>query len=100
MDTLRDTLRRVLASYAGEMLNGYSYLTSNGEGTVFAVVGLGFLGDQRFVDTALVARVVRNAIVIERDVNNKPLIDSLLAAGVSRGQIILAYEGEAAPAAA
>jgi hypothetical protein len=100
METLSDTLRRVLAGYVGEMLNGYSYLTTNGEGTVFAVIGLGFIGDRRFVDTSVVARLDRNTIVVERDVNNKPLIDALLVAGVPRSQIILAYEGEAVPAAA
>lgn len=100
MDTLSETLRRTLAGYAGEMLNGYSYLTTNADGTVFVVVGMGFIGDQRFVDTSLVARLERNTVVIERDVNNKPLVDALLAAEIPRSQIILAYAGEPVQAAA
>jgi hypothetical protein len=86
----------VIAGYAGEMLNRHSYLTINGEGPVFAVIGLGHLGDQRFVDTSPVARLVRDTIVIERDANNRPLVDALLVAGVPRDQIILAYAGGAA----
>lgn len=100
MDTLGETLQRVLAGYAGEMLNGYSYLTTDADGTVFAIIGLGYIGEERFVDTSLVVRREGNTIVIERDVNNKPLIDALLAAGIPRSQIILAYTGESAPAAA
>ena len=100
MDTLRETLQRVLAGYVGEMLNGYSYLTTNADRTVFAVIGLGYIGEQRFVDTSLIVRLEHNSIVVERDVNNKPLIDALLEAGIPRSQIVLAYAGESAHAAA
>jgi hypothetical protein len=100
MNTLKETLHRVLAGYAGEMLNGYSYLTTSADGTMFAVIGLCYKGDERFVDTSLIVRLERNTIVIERDVNNKPLVDALLAAGVPRSQIILAYAGEPVHAAA
>jgi hypothetical protein len=100
MDAVRETLQRALAGYAGEMLNGYSYLTSSADGTVFAVIGLGWIDQQRFVDASLVVRLEGNTIVIERDVNNKPLIDALLAAGIPRSQVVLAYAGESSPAAA
>ncbi len=33
-------------------------------------------------------------------VNDKPLVDALVAAGVSRGQVILTYAGESAEDAA
>ena len=100
MDTLRETLQGVLAGYAGEMLNGYSYLTVNVDRTVFVIVGLGYAGDKHFVDTSLVARVADASIVIDYDINNKPLIEALLAAGVPRSQIVLAYAGESTHAAA
>jgi XisI protein len=100
MDTLSETLQRVLTGYAGEMLNGHSYLTTNADGTVVVIIGLGYIGDRHFVDTSLVARLARNTIVIEHDVNNKPLIDALLAAGIPRDQIVLAYAGESTDAAA
>jgi XisI protein len=100
MDTLSETLQRLLAGYAGDMLNGYSYLTTNADRTVFAIIGLGYIGDRHFVDTSLIARLARNTVVIEHDVNNKPLIEALLAVGIPRNQIILAYAGESTDAAA
>jgi hypothetical protein len=39
-------------------------------------------------------------IIIERDVNDKLLVDALLDAGVARRQIVLAYAGESAEEAA
>ena len=39
-------------------------------------------------------------IIIDRDINNKPLIDALVQAGVPRTQIILAYMGEPVPESA
>jgi hypothetical protein len=100
MDFLRETLERVLASYAGEMLNGYSYLTANTDQTLFAIVDVARIGNQPLVETSLVVRLEGNTIVIERDVNSKPLIDALLECGISRSQIVLASGGESTPAAA
>lgn len=94
MDTVSETLQRVLAGYAGEMLNGYSYLTTNGDGTVFAMIGVGYIGEQCVVDISLIVRLERTTIVIERDVNNKPLVDALVADGIARSQIVPAYAGE------
>ena len=75
-------------------------LTVTADGTVFAVFGVGSVGQQRFVDTSLVVRLERNAIVLGRNVNTTPLIDALLAAGIPRSQIILAYAGESTHVAA
>ena len=82
------------------MLNGYSFLTTSADANVFVIVGLGYIGDKHFVDTSLVARLAGKTIIIEYDVNNKPLIEALLAAGVPRSQIVLAYAGESSDAAA
>jgi hypothetical protein len=60
-------------------------------GTVFTV---GDLPEKRVVDAGLIVRVVDDRIIIERDVNDKPLSDALLQAGVPREQIIMAYVGE------
>ncbi len=93
MDVI-DVLNQAMADYAGEALNGHSYLVSNDDRTVFAVVSVGRVPDKRVVDTGLVAHVVNGTIIIERDVNDKPLVDALLQAGVPRDQIVLAYAGE------
>ncbi len=94
MDRLKDKLRTVLAGYTGEAINGHSYLTESGDGTVFTVVSVGDLPDKRIVDAGLIVRVVGERIIIERDVNDKPLVDALLQAQLPRQKIVLAYAGE------
>jgi len=59
-----------------------------------SVVSVGQVRDRRVVDTGLVARIKNNHIIIEYDVNDKPLVDALIQAGVPRKQIVLAYAGE------
>ena len=96
METLKNLLQQVLSGYAGEALNGYSYLTSDAANNIFTVVSVGDVRGQRVVDTGLVVRVLPDQIVIERDVNDKPLVEALVQAGIPRHQIVLAYSGEAA----
>ena len=98
--TLKDTLEHVLIGYAGKALNGCSYLTSSADQQVFAIVSVGHVRGQHIVDTGLVVRLINDRIVIERDVNDKPLVDALVQAGVPRAQIVLAYAGESVEEAA
>jgi hypothetical protein len=94
MDQLTNTLRDVLETYTGAGLNGYSYLTESKDGTAFTVVSVGQVPGKRFVDAGLIVRILAGRIVIERDVNDKLLVDALLQAGISREHIVLAYAGE------
>lgn len=94
MDRLIDTLRQVLEGYTGEALNGYSYLTESKDGAAFTVVSVGYLPDRRIVDAGLIVRLVGDRIIIERDVNDKPLVDALLQTNIPREKIVLAYAGE------
>jgi hypothetical protein len=96
MDTkhLKATLVDVLKGYAGEAGNGYSYLTHTDDGKLFTVISVAQIDDQHVVDTDLVVRLQNDVIVIERDVNDKILLDALVQAGVPREQIIPAYAGE------
>ena len=94
MDRLNNMLRAALETYTGEGINGYSYLTENKDQTVFTVVSVGQLPDKRIVDAGLIVRIMNDRIVIERDINDKPLVDALLQAGVEREQIVCAYLGE------
>ncbi len=100
MNTLIETLRQLMTDYVGEALNGYSYLTSSADQQIFTVVSIGEVRGQRVVDTGLVVRVKNNQIIIEYDVNDKPLVDALLSAGIPRNQIVLAYTGESTDEAA
>ena len=94
METLQHTLKTALAGYAGPALNGESLLTANADGRVLTIVSIGPVAGETVVDIGLIARVVDERVIIDRDVNNKPLIDALLQAGVPRRQIVLVYAGE------
>lgn len=94
MAALNETVDRVLQDYAGEDLNGYSYLTWNADRTVYAIISVGAIRGKQFVDTDLIVRLVDDRIVIDRDANSKPLVDALMQAGVPRRQIVLTYAGE------
>ncbi len=94
METLQHTLKAAMAGYAGPALNGESLLTTSADGRVLTVVSIGQVAGETVVDIGLIARVVEERVVIDRDVNNKPLVDALMQAGVPRRQIVLAYAGE------
>ena len=94
MDRVIDILKRTLEGYAGKALNGYSYLTSTEDESLFTVISVGRLPKKRIVNVGLIVQVVGDHIIIERDINNKPLVDALVQNGIPREQIILAYAGE------
>ena len=94
MDTLIGTLVTIMSGYAGRDLNGESFLMRGEDASVLAVVSVGDVPGTHFAMTSLVARVVNRQIVIEHDVNDKPLVEALVEAGVSRSDIVLAYAGE------
>jgi hypothetical protein len=98
--TLKEMLLQAMAGYAVEGLNGCSYLTSSEDGQVLTVVTVARARDQRLADTGLIVRLVGDKIVIERDMNDKMLVDALVQDGVPRRQIVLAYAGESVDAAA
>ncbi|SRR5258708_21818074 len=100
MDSLKEILKRVLADYTGEGLNGYSYLTSTPDERVFTSVSVGHAQGKQFAFADLIVRLIGNYVVIDHDANSAPLVDALVEAGIPRSQIILAYAGEPIPEAA
>jgi hypothetical protein len=100
MEQLKNVLKRVLESYAGEGLNGYSYLTSTSDDRVFTSVSVGRMDGKEFAFADLIVRIVGDYIVVDQDANSDPLVDALVKAGIPRRQIVLTYAGEASPAAA
>jgi len=94
MDRLTDLLKACLEGYTGRALNGYSYLASSADDRKHTVISVGQLPDKRIVDASLIVHVVGDRIIIERDVNDRPLVDALQQAGIERQQIVLAYAGE------
>jgi len=99
MDSLKTTVEKVIESYTGEGPNGYAYLSQDTAKGVYTVFSVGYIKKQRSVDANLIVRLLGDKIIIERDMNDKTLMDALLQAGISRQQIIVAYAGEPAPEA-
>jgi hypothetical protein len=97
MDSLNERVKEVVAGYAGKVLNGYSYLTQNEDGSVFTVVVVGRVQGKHISGVSLVVRIADDLVIVERDQNDKIVLDALLQAGIPREQIILAYAGELVP---
>ena len=95
MDTMTETVRNTLLGYARKGLNSQSYLTHNDDNTVFTVVTVTKAPNTSFV--SLLVRTIPGYVLIERDQNDKPLVDALVQAGIPREKIILAYAGEPVP---
>jgi len=97
MDTLTEKVRAVMKGYARKGLNSQNYLTQNEDCTVLSVITVVQNRNDSFV--SLLVRILGETIVIERDQNDKPLVQALIQNGIPRSQIILTYAGEAGPAA-
>jgi len=97
MASLKDTIQQVMAGYAVKGLNGYSVLTSSADQHFFTIVSVANVKGQRSTTTSLIVHLENNSIIIEHDINSKPLVDALVEAGISRKRIILAYAGEPVP---
>ena len=96
-DALQQTVRQVVAGYAGKVLNGYSYLTQSEDGNVSTEVDVAQVKGKRVAGVSLVVRIVGDKVIVERDQNDKLIVDALMQAGIKREDIILAYAGEDVP---
>ena len=97
MDNIKGALIKALEGYTGKAFNGYSYLTSSGDQQHFVVTSVGIVQGQRIVNIGLIVQFVHDTIIIDRDINSKPLVDALVQLGIPREKIILAYAGEPVP---
>jgi len=100
MATLKQTVLKVVSEYAKDGLNCTSYLTQNEDGSLLTVVDIEDSPNAHDMGVSLVVRIIGEKVIVERDMNNKPAIDALIQAGISRKNIVLAYAGEAIPEAA
>ncbi|HVU12795.1 MAG TPA: element excision factor XisI family protein [Phototrophicaceae bacterium] len=100
MDTLKATFQAVIEGYTGEGLNGSAYLVHDPLLDIYTVISVGNIRQRRVSDANLIVRLTANKIIIERDMNDKTLVDALVQAGVPRRSIILAYAGEPVPESA
>ena len=97
MDTLNAIVQSVIEGYTGEGLNGRAYLVHDAVQNIFTVMSVGYVRQQRVTDANLVVRLIADKVIIERDMNDKVLVDALVQAGIPRQLIILAYAGEPVP---
>lgn len=89
MDTLGKKLQDAIQIYAGTGNNVESHVTVHETNCVFALVSIGNFQGKPFVETGIVARFEGERNIIEKDGNNKLLVDALLQAGVPEEQIEL-----------
>lgn len=95
--TLKKHLYQALDSYTGKGINATSHLTVNSNETVFTVLAIGEFDGEQIINLGIVVQMIGNFLLIEHDINDKPLVDALIQAGVPRKQIVLAYQGEKLP---
>src|SRR5690349_8384074 len=98
MDSLKGTFQAVIEGYTGEGLNGHAYLVHDSVQDIYTVISVGYIKQRRVADANLIVRLTKDKIIIERDMNDKTLIEALLQAGIPRHSIIVAYAGEPIPA--
>jgi|SRR5712691_2060297 len=97
MDSLKEIVREAMAGYAVKGLNGYSVLATTPDQSFLTVVSVANVKGQHLTTTSLIVHIDADKVIIEHDINNKPLVDALIQAGIPRKQIILAYAGEPVP---
>ena len=87
LEYLKQTVRDVVAGYAGKVLNGYSFLTQSDDGSVYTVVDMAQIKGKHISGVSLVVRIVADKVIV----------DALLQQGIKRENIILAYAGGDVP---
>ncbi len=97
MASLKETVVQVMSGYAVIGLNGYSVLTSTADERFFTIVSVANVKGQRLTTTSMIVHLEHGSVIIEHDINSKPLVDALVQSGISRKKIILAYAGEPVP---
>jgi hypothetical protein len=97
MASLKEIVKHAVEGYAGEGLNSISYLTRSDDGTVLTVTDFARVRGKHVSGVSLVVRIIGEWVIVERDQNDKPLVDALTQAGIPRARIVLAYAGEPLP---
>ncbi len=67
---------------------------NNADNKAFTIIASASVCGKLVVNTGVLARVESDMIIIERDMNNKQVVDALVQNGIPRNKIILAYAGE------
>lgn len=97
MDRLADTVRETVFWYAASHDNFQLFKLANEADQVYAVTILDTKNRQKDAQVVVIARVQGDLVIIEEDLTDRPLVDRLVAAGIPRDKIIMAYMGEPVP---
>lgn len=94
MDTLKTIVRDAVFWYAGGGINIRMYPLFNDDLGVYAVTMVDFPERKHAAQVVVQARLEGEIVIIEEDTTDRPLVDRLVAAGIPRERIVLAYLGE------
>lgn len=96
MDTLAEIVADEVRWYAagGEGARIQLYFVSDTENHVYAVNAVPSPARQLASNVVVLAHIVGDSVVIEEDRTDRPLADRLMARGIPREKIVLAYAGE------
>jgi hypothetical protein len=97
MDALAELLREVIFSYAGGGHNLLAFPLINEEKQVYTVLVVDYPVHKRPPMIVVLARIENGKIIVEEDITDRPVVDALVARGVSRENIILVYADEPLP---
>lgn len=99
MDSLRRIVRTEVKKYAGNGVgvNIRLFPILDDERAIYAVNAVDHPHRIDDAGVVILARVVKDIVVIEEDLTDKKLVDALTSAGIKRDQICLAYNGDSLP---
>jgi hypothetical protein len=100
MDTLKEIVKREVAWYAGSGRGAGVRLfrALDDVNQTYAVTAVRDPNpDNQPAGVVVLARIVGDMVIIEEDRTDRPLVDSLIHAGIPREKIICAYAGEPVP---
>lgn len=97
IETMKDLLIKAMKTFTGKGLNTESHLTRDDVNNLYTVITIATVRGEQSYHISLLVRLLTNLIIIEENINNKPLVDALVQNGIPREQIILACAGEAVP---
>ncbi|MBZ0315024.1 MAG: XisI protein [Anaerolineae bacterium] len=97
MDRLAEIVRHEVFWYAGGGPNLKVIPFANEDEHAYAVAIMDKPTHRLPVEIMVMARLEGDTVIIEADNTNRPLVDALVAAGIPRDKIVLAYAGEPIP---
>jgi hypothetical protein len=97
MDSLDEIVKNTVFWYAAGGTNLLTFPLANEARRVYAVNIIDVPVGERPAGVVVMARVLGDTVIIEADTTDRPLVDALVANGVPRDRIVLAYAGEPSP---